>query len=108
MQMPELDEKWRIQIEEAIHAVRNEEKKRGERYSNDEAVIRVTAYLQERFVERIGDGLDENTTALVDAELYKVFHWIIGQYVLPRLSDLRTQKMAAALASVPGSSLRCD
>lgn len=99
--MQEPDEKWQKQLEEAIQAVRNEEKKLGKRYSNDEAVIRVTTYLQERFVERVGDGLEENKTALVDAELYKVFHWIIGQYVLPRLGDLRAQKRAVDLLAAP-------
>ena len=86
-----MPENYQTKVEEAIKAVRDEEKKRQENYPDDVALMRIIEYLTYKYITRVGLGVG-NETVRTDSELVNTFQWAARQYFLDLLNDSRSME----------------
>jgi hypothetical protein len=91
--MNQPDNRHQKEIEKAIEAVLDEEKKRQRNYSDSESIDKVQEHLTEQFTARVGLGLSEvrkpPVTADAGAGMADTIRWAAEQYFLGQLKKLR-------------------
>ena len=78
-------------IDAAIKTLVDKERKHNTRSPEREALYDISTSLGDKYVERVGPGLDDKT-AKADSELQKDYQWAAEQYFLLRLDKLRNQQ----------------
>ena len=86
-----MPENYQTKVEEAVKAVRGEEKKRQENYPDDIALMRIIEYLTYKYITRVGLGIG-NETVRTDSELVNTFQWAARQYFLGLLNNSRSME----------------